>query len=135
MMRRLIGQQDGILSFSCGNRKASMWHGSDTEESLRRFRNVTAGAPSIVAGSPITSRPSLADQLLLFVRACVCSGSSLFRSSSTSARSLLIVTHRGVSTGCRESSSSKHISSFFRLQPDLNHAADSLGQVGDLAYA
>jgi hypothetical protein len=97
------------------------------QDSLRSFRNVTAGAPSIVAGSPITSGPSLADQLLLYVRLCVCSGSSFFGSSSIRTRPLLIVTHRGVSTGCRESSWSKHISSFLRLQPQFDNPADSFG--------
>jgi hypothetical protein len=78
--------------------------GAAFEDSLGSLRNVTVDTPSLVAGSPITSGTSLADQLLLAVRACVCSGSSFFGSSSIRARSLLIVAHRGISAGCRVSS-------------------------------
>jgi hypothetical protein len=98
-----------------------------SQDSLRSFQ-VTAGAPSIVARSPVTSGPSLAGRSLLYVRACVCSGSSFFGSSYIRARPLLTVTHRGISTGYRESSWLRHVSSFPRLQRDLNQAASKIGR-------
>jgi hypothetical protein len=39
--------------------------GEALKDSFLEFRNVAGRAPSIIAGSPITSGPSLADQLLL----------------------------------------------------------------------
>jgi len=112
------GRSGGVGRDGAACRDGSGWRDIYISPShLRTFRNVTAGAPSILAGSPISAGPSVADQLLLCVRACVCSGSSLFGSSPIRTRPLL--THRGISIGCRESSCLRHISSFLRLQPDL----------------